>query len=101
MIILIITAKWPRRVFGVTGGRPSSFQRSYEMGDPLAPSECEGNSGGGRLHPFVTPCHRGPNEVGDFAEPEGRGKVITRPGALESKKTRHGHSIRLLHKWSS
>ena len=25
------------------------------MGDPLAPSEVEENSGGGRLHPSVTP----------------------------------------------
>jgi hypothetical protein len=24
------------------------------MGDPLAPSEVEGNSGGGRLHPPIT-----------------------------------------------
>ena len=31
----------------VTGGRPSSFQWSYGMGDPMAPSECEGNSEGG------------------------------------------------------
>ena len=27
---------------------------SYGMGDPLAPSEAEGNSGGGRHHPSVT-----------------------------------------------
>jgi len=34
--------------FSVTpGGRPSSFQRSYGMGDPMAPSEREGNSEGG------------------------------------------------------
>jgi hypothetical protein len=32
---------------GVTGGRPSSFQWSYGMGDPMAPSELEGNSEGG------------------------------------------------------
>jgi hypothetical protein len=56
MVILIITAKWPRRVFGVTGGRPSSFQRSYGMGDPLAPDpKGRENSGGGGLHPSVTP----------------------------------------------
>jgi hypothetical protein len=55
IIMPVIRVKWPRRVFGVTGGRPSSFQWSYGMGDPLAPSVVEGNSGGGRLHPFVTP----------------------------------------------
>jgi hypothetical protein len=61
IVMLFIRVNWPRRVFGVTvedpghgGGRPSSFQWSYGMGDPLAPSLVERNSGGG-LHPFVTP----------------------------------------------
>jgi len=31
------------------------ISRRYGMGDPLAPSEVEGNSGGGRHHPSVTP----------------------------------------------
>ncbi len=31
------------------------ISRCYGMGDPLAPSEVEGNSGGGRHHPSVTP----------------------------------------------
>ena len=30
------------------------ISNSYGMGDPLDPSEVEGNSGGGRHHPFVT-----------------------------------------------
>jgi hypothetical protein len=30
------------------------ISKSYGMGDPLAPSEAEENSGGGRLHPSAT-----------------------------------------------
>ena len=30
------------------------ISNNYGMGDPLGPSEVEGNSGGGRHHPAVT-----------------------------------------------
>jgi hypothetical protein len=46
----LIRKRRPQRVFGVTGGRSSSFQRRYGMGDPLAPDpKGRENSGGGRL----------------------------------------------------
>jgi len=47
---------------------------SYGMGDPLAPSEVEGN-----------------REGGGFTRPQLL--VMTRPGDPESKKRLHGHSV--------
>ena len=65
------------------------ISNSYGMGDPLAPSKVEGNSGGGRHHPSVTVINDQPATILG-----GQDREIYPPLAdSESEKRSHHHSL--------